>query len=88
MISLSLYLQHKDDDHNTYVVESKRDDDGDLRIDFMRRVDGWSNQTTNVYLRPDLACRLRDRLNVLFPAPEPELLAPSVPLVESENETV
>ena len=88
MISLSLYLQHKDDEHNAYSVEAKRDNDGDLRISFHRRVDYWSHQDVGVYLRPDLACQLRDRLNVLFPMPEPELLAPSVPIHEQKDETV
>ena len=87
MISLNLYLQHENDKHNEYSIAAKRDDEGDFRLDLIRLVDGWRQENTSVYLRPDLACQLRDRLNVLFPIAEPEILAPSVPIHEEANET-
>ncbi len=74
MIGLNLFMQHPDDRNNTYNIDVIRDKEGDLRIDLMRLVDGWRSENASVYLRPDLACKLRDRLNVLFPHPEPELI--------------
>ncbi len=86
-MNINLYMHHRDDSAAGWKYETsiERDKDGDFRLEFVEtKKGGWS--TVSVTIRPDHAQSLRDTLARLLP--EPELLAPSIPLVESKDETI